>query len=356
MMSGREATEGNVPVTLTERERKVLYLVVYFYIAGGSPIGSRFLAKKLDFEVSAATVRNVMADLEEKGLLKQIHSSSGRIPTDLGYRCYVDLLLKRERPHEKAVREIRQRFSVKHLSVEEVFQDASRTLSSISRQIGLVVGPKYLGSSYRRLQFVKVGRRKTLAVIVSDNGLIQNKVFDLAEDWNQEELNAISEIWNRHFSSMPIREVRAELLDRLAADKDEFDRLMEAALRLGRQALLDEERGESLYLEGTTNILSWQEFVSPGRLRSLMSAIEEKSRLLHLLDKSIRADGIQVFIGEEMPIPEMREMSLIAAPYGPEGQILGVLGVIGPTRMEYSKVIPIVEYMAVSLSDYLSVE
>lgn len=341
---------------LTEREKKVLYLAVYFHIATGEPIGSRFLSKKLDLDVSAATVRNVMADLEEKGLLKQIHSSSGRIPTDLGYRRYVDLLIKRERPNETAVREIRQRFSAGHLSVDDVFQDTSRTLSTVSRQLGLVVGPKYLGDSFKRLQFVKVSRRRTLAVIVSGNGLVQNKVFELTEDWSQEELNAMSEIWNKHFSAMPVREVRADLLDRMAADKEEFDHLMEAALFLGRQALLEEEQEESLYLEGAANMLSWQEFASPAKLRRLMAAIEEKSRLLHLLDKSIRSDGIQIFIGEEMPIPEMKEMSLIAAPYGPAGHILGVLGVIGPTRMEYSRVIPIVEYMAVSLSDYLSVE
>jgi len=341
---------------LTEREKKVLYLTVYFHIATGDPVGSRFLSKKLDLDVSAATVRNVMADLEEKGLLKQIHSSSGRIPTDLGYRRYVDLLIKRERPNETAVREIRQRFSSGHLSVDDVFQDASRTLSAVSRQLGLVVGPKYLGDSFKRLQFVKVSRRKTLAVIVSGNGLVQNKVFELTEDWSQEELSAMSEIWNKHFSAMPLREVRADLLDRMAADKEEFDHLMEAALALGREALQEEEQEESLYLEGTANMLSWQEFANPTKLRRLMAAIEEKSRLLHLLDKSIRSDGIQVFIGEEMPIPEMKEMSLIAAPYGPTGQILGVLGVIGPTRMEYSRVIPIVEYMAVSLSDYLSVE
>jgi heat-inducible transcriptional repressor len=356
MIPDRDASVEEVAVELTEREKKVLYLTVYFHIATGEPVGSRFLSKKLDLDVSAATVRNVMADLEEKGLLKQIHSSSGRIPTNLGYRRYVDLLIKRERPNETAVREIRQRFSVGHLSVDDVFQDASRTLSSVSRQLGLVVGPKYLGDSLKRLQFVKVSRRRVLAVIVSGNGLVQNKVFELTEDWRQEELNAMSEIWNKHFSAMPVREVRAELLDRIAADKEEFDHLMEAALTLGRQALLEEEREESLYLEGAANMLSWQEFASPAKLRRLMVAIEEKSRLLHLLDRSIRSDGIQVFIGEEMPIPEMKEMSLIAAPYGPPGHVLGVLGVIGPTRMEYSRVIPIVEYMAISLSDYLSVE
>ena len=341
---------------LTEREKNVLYLTVYYYIATGEPVGSRFISKKLGLDLSAATVRNVMADLEEKGLLRQTHPSSGRYPTDLGYRCYVDLLIRTERPRPTAIRQIQERFTERNRSVEEVFQETSRTLSAVSRQLGLVVGPKFLSERFRRLQFVRISRRKVLAVIVSDNGLVQNKMFDLAEDWSQEELNAISEIWNSRFSTRPVREVRSELLDRMAADKEEFDRLLEAAIALGRQALLEEEKAESLYLEGTANMLTWQEFASPDQLRLLMSAIEEKSRLLHLLDRSMKSDGIQIFIGKEMPIPEMKEMSLITAPYGPEGRVLGVLGVIGPTRMEYSRVIPIVEYMAVSLSDYLSVE
>jgi heat-inducible transcriptional repressor len=268
----------------------------------------------------------------------------------------VDLLIRTERPGATAIRQIRERFAERHRSVEEVFQETSRTLSAVSHQLGLVVGPKFLSDRFRRLQFVRIGRRKVLAVIVSDNGLVQNKMFDLPEDWSQEELNAMSEIWNSRFSTRPVREVRSELLDRMAADKEEFDRLLEAAIALGRQALLEEEKAESLYLEGTANMLAWQEFASPDKLRRLMTAIEEKSRLLHLLDRSMKSDGIQIFIGEEMPIPEMKELSLITAPYGLEGRVLGVLGVIGPTRMEYSRVIPIVEYMAVSLSDYLSVE
>jgi heat-inducible transcriptional repressor len=350
-----DGTTG-MDLELTEREKNVLYLTVYYYIATGEPVGSRYISRKLERELSAATVRNVMADLEEKGLLRQTHPSSGRYPTDPGYRCYVDLLIRTERPRATAIRQIRERFAERHRSVEEVFQETSRTLSAVSHQLGLVVGPKFLSDRFRRLQFVRIGRRKVLAVIVSDNGLVQNKMFDLPEDWSQGELNAMSEIWNSRFSTRPVREVRSELLDRMAADKEEFDRLLEAAIALGRQALLEEEKAESLYLEGTANMLAWQEFASPDKLRRLMTAIEEKSRLLHLLDRSMKSDGIQIFIGEEMPIPEMKELSLITAPYGLEGRVLGVLGVIGPTRMEYSRVIPIVEYMAVSLSDYLSVE
>ncbi len=342
--------------TLTDREKKVLTLTVYYYIASGDPVGSRFVSKKLDLDLSPATVRNVMADLEEKGLLRQTHISSGRVPTDAGYRCYVELNILSKRARPVAIRQIRETLAGRRLTMEEAFQETSKALSAVSRQLSLVVGPKFMSDRFRRLQFVRIGPRRALAVIVTDNRLVQNRMLDLPEEWSQEELNAMSEIWNRRFAARPVREVRAELLEGMAADKAEFDRLVEASLVLGKLALLDEAQEESLYLEGTRNLLEWSEFASPGRLRRLMAAIEEKSRLLHLLDRSMRADGIQICIGGEMPFPELKDMSLITAPYGKEGQILGVLGVIGPTRMEYSRVIPIVEYTAASLSEYLSLE
>lgn len=340
---------------LTERERKVLYLTVYYYISTGEPVGSRFLSKKLDLDISPATVRNIMADLEDMGFLKQTHPSSGRVPTDLGYRCYVDLLIRPGRPQPTAMQQIRDRLVRRNLTFDDVFQNTSHTLSAVSRQLGIVVGPKILGDRHQQLQFVRIGRRRVLAVIVSDTGLIQNKMLELPKDWSQEELTTMSEIWNRRFASRPVREVRAELLDLMDDDKAEFDRMMETAIALGRRALSD-EMGGSIYLDGTTNMLSWPEFADLEKLRSLMRAIEQKSRLLQLLDRSMSAEGIQIYIGEELALPEMREMSLITAPYGREGKVLGVLGVIGPTRMEYSRVIPIVEYTAVSLSEYLSNE
>jgi heat-inducible transcriptional repressor len=358
MSKEKNRKPGQPGRSLTERERKILYLLVYYHIATGEPVGSRFLSKKLDLDISPATVRNIMADLEEAGFLRQTHPSSGRVPTDLGYRCYVDLLIKPGPPKATARQQIRERLLRGNLTFEEVFQSTSRTLSAVSRQLGIVVGPRLLGDRHQQLQFVRIGRRRVLAVIISGSGLIQNKMLELPEDWTQEELSAMSELWNRRFGSCSLREVREELLERMAADKAEFDRLMETALTLGRRALLeeDERAGESIYLEGTANMFSWPEFASPEKLRNLMNAIEEKSRLLQLLDRSLQAEGIQIYIGEEMPMPEMKEMSLITAPYRREGKVLGVLGVIGPTRMEYSKVIPIVEYTAASLSEYLSTE
>ena len=357
MLEVNGKTMHSVGEELKERERKVLYLIVYYHIATGEPVGSRFLSKKLDLDLSPATVRNVMSDLEEMGFLRQPHPSAGRIPTDLGYRCYVDLLIKPRRRESTALRSIRDRLLRGNLTIDEVFQKTSRTLSSASQHLGLVLGPRTAGDSFKQLQFIRLGRKRALAVIVRDNNLIQNKMIELPEDWNQKELSTMSEIWNSHFSTRSVRKVRAELLELMAEDKAEFERLMEIALELGRKALQEEEeREESLYLEGTANMLGWPEFASPDKLRRLIQAIEEKSRLMHLLDRCMKSEGIQIFIGEETSVPELRETSIIAAPYQREGRVIGVLGIIGPTRMEYSKVISIVEYTAESLSEYLSME
>jgi heat-inducible transcriptional repressor len=310
----------------------------------------------MDRELSPATVRNIMADLVEKGYLRQTHPSSGRIPTDSGYRCYVDLLIRPKRIRSASLEGLSERLATGGYTPEEAFQETSKLLSTVSRKVGLVVGPRFPNDRIRSLQFVKISGRRAISVVVTDHGMVQNRMMELSADWSQEELNAMADIWNRQFASRPVREVQAELLDGMAADKEELDQVMEAAITLGRDALRTETEGESLYLEGTSNLLSWPEVATPDRIVSVMRAIEEKSRLLHVLEQSLQADGIQVYIGEEMPVPEMRDMSLVTAPYAKGGQVLGVLGVIGPTRMEYTEVISIVEYTADRLSRYLSME
>jgi len=356
MLTTPGKNEAALSTALTEREKKILYLTVYYYIATGEPVGSRFLSKKLDMDLSPATIRNIMSDLEERGFLRQTHPSSGRVPTEGGYRCYVDLLIRPRKIEPQALQGLSERFAQGGYTPEEVFQETSRLLSSVSRKVGLVVGPRFAQDCIRSLQFVKISRCRVLSVLVTDNGIVQNRMMELSVDWSQEDLNNMAETWNRLFSSRPIREVQSELLDGMAAEKEKLDRMMETAISLGRDVIFSETEGEGLYLDGASNLLAWPEFARPDRMMSIMRAIEEKSRLLHLLDKSMQADGIQVYIGEEMPLPEMKEMSLITAPYGKGGQMLGVLGVIGPMRMEYSEVISIVEYTAVSLSEYLSIE
>jgi heat-inducible transcriptional repressor len=339
---------------LKEREKKILYLTVYYYISTGEPVGSRFLSKKLDLDLSPATIRNIMADLEASGLLRQTHPSSGRIPTDMGYRCYVDLLVKSRKPRPLDIRRIQERFSRKNREIDEIIKETSKTLSVISRHLSVVLAPRFIDTRFEHMEFLRVGPGRILAIFVSDPGLVQNKLLEMESDWGQEELSTMARMWNERFSERPLREVRVELMEMMEEDRAEYGILFKRALELGRRVLTGEVETGDLYTDGAANIFAWPEFASPAKMRHLIEAIEEKSKLLQLLDRVLESEGTQVFIGGEMPLPELRELSLITAPYRREGQNLGVLGVIGPTRMEYAKIIPIVAYTASSLSEYLN--
>jgi heat-inducible transcriptional repressor len=339
---------------LTERERRVLSLTVLCHISSGEPVGSRFVAKRLDLDLSPATIRNTMADLEEKGFLRQTHVSSGRIPTDLGYRFYVDDLVGAGTGRPACLEGIRERFSQRRFEINELVRETSKVLSSVSRHAGLVLGPQFLNSRCQHLEFRRVGERKVLAIFVAERHLVQTRVLDLDEDWSQEDLNAMSRLWNERFAALTIREVRSRLRELVSAEKAEFDRLMEQALELGRQALAAAGESEDLYVDGAANILDVPEFSHPDKMRALMRAIEEKGRLCRLLDECLRAGGVQVYIGGELSFPGLEDLSLVTAPYGRDNQVLGVLGIIGPTRMSYERIIPIVEYTASSLSECLS--
>jgi heat-inducible transcriptional repressor len=339
---------------LTDRERAVLSLTVLHHISTGEPAGSRAIAKRLGMDLSPATIRNTMADLEEKGYLRQTHVSSGRVPTDAAYRLYVDELLGGGPRPAGPLDVIGERLRTCRAELAGLIRETSRTLSSVSRHVGVVLGPQLLAARVQHLEFRRVAERKVLAIFVSESGLVQTQLLEMGEDWSQEELDAMGRLWNERFSCLPLREVRERLVAIMAAEKAEFDALLEAALELGGQALAGVDAGEDLYLDGAANILEVPELATPEKMRALVRAIEEKSRLCRLLDRCLRAEGVQIFIGGELPLPGLQDLSLITAPYRRAGQVVGVLGVIGPTRMEYARIIPIVEYTASSLSACLS--
>jgi heat-inducible transcriptional repressor len=346
---------GRAEMGLNERERTVLALTVLHHIRTGEPIGSRYLARQLDLDVSPATIRNTMADLEEKGFLRQMHVSSGRIPTDLGYRFYVDEVVGAHAPRTEGLEAIRERLG-RPLQVQELIREASRTLSAASHQVGLVRGPQMVNARFEHLELRRVASHRVLGIFVTSSRLVQTRLIDLHEDWQQEELDRLSRIWNERFAGLTLGEVRARLLAVMAEEKAAFDTLVERALEIGRQAFRGTEAEEELYFDGAANILDVPEFADPGRMRALVSAMEEKSRLCRLLDQCLCTDRVRVFIGGELPLPELAGLSLVTAPYRREGQVVGVLGVIGPTRMAYERIIPIVTCAADSLSQRLSLE
>lgn len=345
---------GSVDV-LSERERTVLSLTVLHHIRTGEPIGSRYLARRLDLDVSPATIRNTMADLEEKGFLRQVHVSSGRVPTDLGYRFYVDEVVGAGAAQPEWLDEIRKRLD-RPLQIPELMREASRTLSAASHQVGLVRGPQLVNARFEHLELRRVAPQRALAIFVTCSRLVQTRLIVLQEDWQQEELDALSRIWNERFSGLTLGEVRVRLLAVMAEEKAAFDTLVERALEIGRQAFAGQELEEELHFDGAANIFEVPEFADPGRLRALVYAMEEKSRLCRLLDQCLVADRVRIFIGGELSLPELAGLSIVTAPYRRDGHVAGVLGVIGPTRMAYERIIPIVACAADSLSLRLSPE
>ena len=337
---------------LSPRQRLILAAVVGTYIATAEPVGSRTVSKMPHINLSPASVRNVMADLEEMGLLTQPHISAGRVPTPLGLRVYVDSLLKV--PALDAA--TRERIDALLLdapgrSLPELLEAASRALSETSRLVAVVAGPDPAQERLKHIQFIRLGRGVILAVLVCEGGVVQNRLVESDEELSQEELNKFSRYLNELLGNLTLREVKRRLLEEMAQEKNRFDALLHRALALGTQALDVQEEGR-LLIKGQRHLLETPEFSDIDQLRRVFEAFEEKSTLLRLLEKSMAARGVQIFIGPESEVEGFENLSAVTASYG--GSVpLGALGVLGPTRMDYSRVIPTVEYLAQAVSRLL---
>ena len=344
---------------LDRRDQEVLEAIVRSYIQTGEPVGSRTISMRSREGLSAATIRNVMADLEEKTLLTQPHTSAGRVPTDLAYRVYVDSLMKARRLPAIEERLIESSLGESHTEVGDLFASVSKVLSRLSRHMGVVVTPHIARVRLRDLEFVRLGPHRVLVVIVGASGVIYNKMVEIPEDHDQEKLDAIGRRLTKEFRGHTIPEVRDIILERMSEEKASFDALLRDALSVARAGLeiVPEEAGRlgDVFIDGTANLLSEPEFSSADRLQSLVRTIEEKHELLKLLNGCLEdPTGVRVMIGSEVHSPDMNDCALIAATYGTEGQTLGALGIIGPTRMEYSHSIALVESVARLFSRALS--
>lgn len=335
---------------LSDRSKQILEAIIEDYIATAEPVGSRTISRKHGFSLSPATVRNVMADLEEMGFLASPHTSAGRIPTEKGYRFYVDSLLQGSRS-ENDFEKIINHYRVTGSDVGEILKQTSRMLSSLSSYMGVVLAPHFKATTFRHIDFVKLGGRRILAILVSQNGLVQNKLVESDEELSPEELIRMSNYLNGLLQGLPISQVKARIIEEMHKEKTLYDLLLSRALKLSEQTL--EGPDTDFFLEGQANILDHPEFADVTKMKEIFRAFEEKSHLVNLLDSCLNAEGIHIFIGSESHLSEMEGMSLITATYGSGKNVLGVLGVIGPTRMGYAKVIPIVDYTAKLVSRLL---
>jgi heat-inducible transcriptional repressor len=333
---------------LDNRAQTLLKALVERYIADGQPLGSRALARISGLDLSPATIRNIMADLEELGLVASPHTSAGRIPTPRGYRLFVDSLLTVQSIDESTV-ESRLHSGI---SSQRTIASAAQVLSQLSQFAGVVLAPRREGT-FQQIEFLRLSEKRILLVIVAPNGDVQNRLLLTNCDYTPSELVQAANYINQHYGGLPFDEVRIKLNEELRRLRDDITQLMQAAVEAGSDAMQEEE--DEVVISGERNLLSVSDLASNmGSLRKMFDLFEQKTSLAALLDTSSKASGVQIFIGGESKLVPLEDMSVVTAPYEANGKIVGTLGVIGPTRMAYERVIPIVDITARLLSNALS--
>jgi heat-inducible transcriptional repressor len=336
-----------------ERSRRVLEAVILEYIKGGVPVGSRAIVKRYGLSVSPATIRNVMADLEELGLLYQPHTSAGRVPTELGLRVYIDSILKIQQLSVADRERIRSSYRGGMSQLEGLLKETSKVLSSFSKQAGLVLTPRFSQTIFKRIEFIRLRSNMVMTILVSQAGIVHNTIFEVKETISQDELDKYSRYLNEMLRDLTLVQVKGRLLEEMKKEKVLFDHLLSKVLELSQKALAQNIDESELYIGGRTNLLDNPEFTDVEQMRRVFRAFEEKSKIIDLLDKSISEEGISIFIGSESELMDMESVSFITSPYARGDELLGTLGVIGPTRMDYSRIIPLVDYTAKLLSEML---
>ena len=336
---------------LNERAQILLKTLVERYVVDGQPVGSRTLSKYSGLDLSPATIRNVMADLEDIGYIASPHTSAGRIPTPRGYRFFVDTLLTIRPLAELEVHHLEHRLHPD--DPQNLVSSASQLLSDLTRFAGIVMTPKRRSQSFRHLEFLQLSDKRILLIIVTSSGEVQNRIILTDKVYSPAELTQASNFFNQNYAGCTFNEVRQKLQAELKAVHRDMNSLMSAALEAGSQAF--SEHRDPYVISGERNLLNVQDLsYNMASLRKLFDAFEQKTGLLQLLDRSQSAEGVQIFIGGESGLVPLDECSVVTAPYEVDGEIVGTVGVIGPTRMAYERVIPIVDITAKLLSSALS--
>jgi heat-inducible transcriptional repressor len=336
---------------LDDRARLLLKTLIERYIADGQPVGSRALARMSGLEVSPATIRNVMADLEDLGLIASPHTSAGRVPTPRGYRLFVDALLTVQPVEQQQAELIKGQ--LKAGDPQRALQSAAHLLGNLSHFAGVVLTPRR-ASAFRQIEFLRLSEKRVLLIIVTPDGDVQNRILATEQPYSAAQLVEAAHIFNQHFAGLSFDQARSRLHRDVAELRTEIAELMEAAVAAGEKAAEDDE---VLMVSGERNLLEVTDLAANlNKLRAAFDLFEHKTRLMQLLEISSRAQGVQIYIGGESTTLPLDEMSLVVSPYEVDGKVVGTLGVIGPTRMAYERVIPIVDITARLLSSALSRE
>jgi heat-inducible transcriptional repressor len=338
---------------LDPRARQLLRTLIARHIRDGEPVGSQTLARHSGLDVSPATIRSILSDLEEVGLLSAPHTSAGRVPTARGYRVFVDSLLQLSPLDEGEFSRLRSSLDTGG-GTQSLLGSASELVSAMTRFVGVVSVPGREQFAFRQIDFVPLDGQRVMAIVVFADHEVQNRIVQTRRVYGADELERVANYLNAHFAGQPLPAIRAGLLRELRKARDEMEGLLRATTEIAEQALAP--GGEDMVVAGQTRLLGLQDLSDLDRLRELFEAFSEKREILQLLERTVKAQGVRVFLGEETGVAPLAGMSLVTAPYAAGGRVLGVLGVIGPTRMAYDRVIPVVQATAEVLGAALNPE
>lgn len=340
---------------MNERTQLLLKMLVERYIHDGQPVGSRTLSRESELNLSPATIRNVMADLEDMGLIIAPHTSAGRIPTAQGYRVFVDSLVTVKPLRGAAIEKLKSQLGNGDINRAELINKASDLLSSMTRMAGIVSIPKKERIILRHIEFLPLSANRVLVILVVNQKDVQNRIIHTDRSFTPAELLETANYLNREFAGKDMSAIREGLLQSMQQVRDDMQHIMQMAIRMA-DTVMEQTRQEDCVIAGQTNLMDYAEMASMDKLRQLFTAFNTKRDILHILDQSINAQGTQVFIGEESGYSMFDDCSVITTPYKVNNEIVGVLGVIGPTRMAYDRVIPVVDVTAKLLGSLLSSE
>lgn len=341
-----------VTMPLNERKRRILRAVTEDYINSAEPVGSRTIARRYNLGVSPATIRNEMSDLEEEGYLQQPHTSAGRIPSDKGYRFYVDSLMSPQEVSAEDRETVRRLMQARNQQMEEIVHQTARLLAFLTRYTAIVIAPNISYGTVRRVQLIPFDTWNVLVVVVIDPGFVQNRVVETSKPIPPAELARLNEFLNSRLVGSTLADIGPGMLNEIRAEINDDNLYMEAMELLNKG--LREIKSEKVFLDGVLHLLNQPEFKDLDKVKVLLNVLDDEASLLRLVSDLISTSGSRVIIGSENPQQELQECSLVTATYELNNQVIGTVGVLGPTRMEYERVVSMVEFIAYSLSELLS--
>jgi heat-inducible transcriptional repressor len=342
------------PELLNERAAILLKKLVDSYISDGQPVGSKRLAQDAGLDISPATIRNVMSVLEDKGLVKAPHTSAGRIPTEKGFRLFVDSLLEIQ-PLQKQLLSRLEKELDPDQDTDTLINHATQMMSELTHMAGVITTPKSSQATLRHIEFLPLPDKRILAILVINEKEVQNRVIHIDKEYSVEELQSAANFLNQQFSGQDVYKVRQELLSDLNRARQDMDTIMKTAIDVAGKALPEHSNENKPYMvQGKSNLVRYGDEKDTDKLQQMLESFSQKREMLGLLDRCIQAEGVKIFIGNEVGIEGLEDCSVISAPYSVKGELLGVLGVIGPTRINYDKVIPVVDVTARLLGEALN--